>query len=170
MFEKKKFVLNCDVCDTRKIKEEDYSGYESVVINADIVIVNETSKSIFHRLPLTLNQDRMIELPDGVDAIVKVVNASYKITGSVVAQEHTVLVVNGSLEIESGTEEILKKYEMIIVNGSASYPRSYEGLLSKLSVNGSVSVYPDDCVVLDKEFTIDRYFPLSLGAGNIYQW
>ena len=28
MFNKKSYLLNCNVCDTRKIKEEDYSGYE----------------------------------------------------------------------------------------------------------------------------------------------
>ena len=28
MFNKKNYLLNCDVCDTRKMKEEDYSGYE----------------------------------------------------------------------------------------------------------------------------------------------
>ena len=45
MFNKKNYLLNCDVCDTRKIKEEDYSGYEKMMINADIVVVNAFSSA-----------------------------------------------------------------------------------------------------------------------------
>ena len=54
MFNKKNYLLNCDVCDTRKMKEEDYSGYEKMMINTDLVIVSPSSKSILNRLPLTL--------------------------------------------------------------------------------------------------------------------
>ena len=39
--EKKTFILNCDVCDARKMKEEDLAAYEQIVINADVLIVNE---------------------------------------------------------------------------------------------------------------------------------
>lgn len=39
MFEKKNYVLNCDVCDTRKMKEEDYKGYEKIMVNVDSYIM-----------------------------------------------------------------------------------------------------------------------------------
>ena len=149
MFEKKNFILNCDVCDTRKMKEEDYSGYEKMLINADIVIVNEMSKGILNRLPLTLNHDKMIELSDGVEITIRSINGSYEITAATAEQEHTLLVVNGNLRIHPGTEENLKKYEQISVNGCVRCPRSLEGFLNRLSVNGSICTYPDDCVVLE---------------------
>ena len=168
MFNKKNYLLNCDVCDTRKIKEEDYAGYEKMMINTDIVIVNETSKSILNRLPLTLNQDSTIELPDDIDVAIQTINGSYEITGSTAVQEHTLLVVNGSLKIHSGTEEILARYEKIQVNGSVKCPKSLEGYLSKLSANGSVSIYPDDCVILDNTFVLDKYFPLRARTGSKY--
>lgn len=168
MFEKKKFLLNCEVCDTRKIKEEDYSGYELMMINADVVLVNETSKSVLNHLPLTMNQDSMIAIPEDMEVAIKVVNADYRISGSVAVQEHTVLIVNGPLEIEPGTEELLKKHEHIIVNGPVTYPKSCEGLLNKMVVNGPTTVYPDDCVVMDAEFTIDKYFPLRAREGSRY--
>ena len=57
MFNKKNYLLNCDVCDTRKINEEDYSGYEKMMINADVVVVSAASKSVLNRLPVTINQD-----------------------------------------------------------------------------------------------------------------
>ena len=28
MFDKKNYVLNCDICDARKMKEEDYNNYK----------------------------------------------------------------------------------------------------------------------------------------------
>lgn len=168
MFEKKNFVLNCDVCDTRKMKEEDYSGYEKMMINADIVIVNETSKSILNRLPATINQDEMIELSDSVEYVLKTVNGSCEITGTTAVQEHTILSVNGSLQIHPGTEEVLKRYELITVNGSVRCPKSLEGYLNKMSVNGSVSTYPDDCVILDGNFLMDQYFPLRAKEGSKY--
>ena len=38
MFNQKNYLLNCDVCDTRKMMEEDYSGYEKMMINTDLVM------------------------------------------------------------------------------------------------------------------------------------
>lgn len=168
MFEKKRLLLNCEVCDTRKMKEEDYSGYEQMMLNAEVVLVSETSKSILNRLPLTMNQEGMVLLPEDVDVAVKVVNAGYKITKSAAVQEHTVMIVNGPLEIEPGTEALLEKYDFISVNGPVTCPKSCESLLDKMVVNGPVSVYPDDCVILDKVFTIDKYFPLRAKEGGRY--
>ncbi|MDE6750288.1 MAG: hypothetical protein K2K21_14685 [Lachnospiraceae bacterium] len=168
MSEKKKLLLNCDVCDTRKMKEEDYSHYEHIVINADALIVNEKSKSILSRLPVIINSDDTIEVEDDTEIYLKTVNGSYEITGNSSIVEHTILCVNGSLNIHPGTEEILKKYDRIIVNGNVRYPKSLEGFIGKMSVNGSTESYPDDCVILDKEFTIDKYFPLRAKEGGKY--
>ena len=168
MFNKKNFLLNCDVCDTRKMKEEDYSAYEKMMINADVVVVSGTSKSILNRLPVTMNQDCVIEVSDDVDVQIKTVNGDYEITGTTMNQEHTLLIVNGSLDIYPDTEEALGKYEKIHVNGSVRCPRSLEGYLVKLSANGTVSTYPDDCVLLDRTFILDKYFPLRAKEGKVY--
>ncbi len=168
MSEKKKLLLNCDVCDTRKMKEEDYSHYEHIVINTDALIVNEKSKSILSRLPLTINSDDTIEVEGDTEINLKSVNGSYEITGNNSTAEHTILCVNGFLNVHPDTEEILKKYDRIIVNGNVRYPKSLEGFISKMSVNGSTESYPDDCVILDKEFIIDKYFPLRAKEGGKY--
>lgn len=168
MFNKKNYVLNCDLCDTRKIKEEDYSGFEKILVNADVIVVNETSKSILNRLPFTINQDCMIEIPDAVDANLQTINGSYEISGTTAVVEHTVLVVNGALIIKSGAESVMEKYERIHVNGSVRCPKSLEGSLSKLTANGSVTLYPDDCVVLEDTFVIDKYFPLRAKENGKY--
>lgn len=168
MFDKKNYLLNCDVCDTRKIKEEDYSGYEKMMINTDVVIVNAASKSVLNRLPVTINQDSTIELADDVDAELKTINGSYEITGTTAVKEHTILIVNGSLTIHPGTQDTLAKYEIISVNGSVRCPRSLEGSLPKLAANGSVTMYPDDCVILEGTFLMDKYFPLRAREGRKY--
>lgn len=168
MSNQKNYLLNCDVCDTRKMKETDYSGYEKMMINTDLVIVSPSSKSILNRLPLTLNHDCTIELEDDAEIEVQAINGSYEITGTTAVHEHTLLSVNGDLHIHPGTEESLQKYERIHVNGSVTCPKSLEGYLAKLSANGSVSVYPDDCVILDDTFVVDKYFPLRAREGRRY--
>ena len=168
MFNKKNYLLNCNVCDTRKMKEEDYSGYEKMMINANVVVVSASSKSVLNRLPVTINQDSTIEIRDDIEVEIKTINGSYEITGTTAVKEHTLLIVNGSLNIHPGTEETLEKYEKINVNGSVRYPKSLEGYLTTLSVNGTASVYPDDCVVLDSTFVLDKYFPMRAKAGKKY--
>ena len=61
MSKKKKFILNCDVCDARKIKEESLSEYEQIIINADLILVDEYSRDVFHRLPIMCNADEMLD-------------------------------------------------------------------------------------------------------------
>lgn len=168
MFSKKNYVLNCDVCDTRKMKEEDYSGYEKMTINADVMVVSSSSKRVLNRLPVTINQDCTIEVADDMDVELKTINGSYDITGTTTAREHTLLIVNGALSICPGTENTLEKYEKIYVNGSVRYPQSLEGYLTKLSANGSVLIYPDECVILDSTFILDKYFPVRAKEGMKY--
>ena len=168
MFEKKNFLLNCDVCDTRKMKEEDYSSYEKMIINADIIIVNENSKSILNRLPLTMNHGKMLEVSDDIEFSLKLINGPCEIDENSAMENHTILTVNGPLLIHPSTEDIMKKYEYILVNGPVKYPKSMKGYLNNISVNGPISAYPDDCIILEKSFTIDKYFPLRAKEGSKY--
>lgn len=168
MFDKINYVLNCDICHTRKMREEDYNHYKKMIINADIVIVSTASKSIINRLPVTINQDFTIEIADAVEAELKVISGSYEITDSMAVWEHTLLIVNGDLNIHSGTKEILEKYEKIHVNGSVRCAESVSGYLTKLSSSNSVAIYPDDCMILNDTFIIDKYFPLRAKEGSKY--
>ncbi len=168
MFEKKNLLINCDFCDTRTMKEEDYASFERIVLNCDVLLVSETSKGILNRPPITINQDTMIELPDGEDVNIKTVNGSCKIGAGTEVQPNTILAVNGSLTISPDAKEVLKNYRHISVNGSVRYPDTLEGLLGVLSVNGSSDVYPGDCVLLDKRFMLDAYFPLRAKQNGRY--
>lgn len=168
MSDKKKFLLNCEVCDARKIKEEDYKDYEQIKINTELVIVDEESKSILNRLPVTMNQESMIELPEGMQAEIRTINGKCEITGNTDVKDYTLLIVNGPLLIHPDAQETIGKYYKIVVNGPLRCPKSIEGNLGKISINGPVKIYPDDCIILDKEYHMDKYFPLRAKEGKRY--
>jgi hypothetical protein len=166
--EKKNLLVNCELCDTRKMKEEDYAHFEQITINTDVILVSERSKNILNRLPILLNQDKMLELPEEMSVTVNSVNGSYEITGDTLVGEHTLLTVNGELSIRPGAEEVFEKYEQIEVNGSVTCPKSMSGYLGKMSVNGSITTYPDECILLKSTFVLDKYFPLRAKENASY--
>lgn len=166
MFKKKNFIINCDICDARKIKEDDWDSYESIIINADLLVVDERSKSILNNLPLVTNVDETLETSDEINLTSQ--NGDYEITEQASFSANTVLVVNGSLRIHPKTEEGIKNLYRIFVNGCLIYPKSLSGCMDKISVNGSVKCYPDDCIIMPPSFTIDKYFPLRAKAGSKY--
>ncbi len=166
--EKKNLLINCDLCDARKIKEEDYASYEHIVLNCDYVLVNEQSKSVLARLPIKINSDGWLDIPDGRDVPIKTVNGSMTLGAGTAVCPNTVLIVNGSLTISPDAESVLPSFQRIAVNGLVRYPDSLEGLLGALSVNGSASVYPAGYTLLDKRFTLDEYFPLRAKKDGRY--
>ena len=155
---KKIYVVNCDICDARKVKEEDLSSYEKIIINADTILVNERAKSVLSRLPIICNTDNTLELEGEVSIVSQ--NGDYEINGSTAVLDNTFLSVNGSVVIKPGTEAVLSSYTAVSVNGSVLCPASLAPFLSRFSVNGSTECYPDDCTVLDAVFTPDAWFPL----------
>ena len=166
MFEKKNYIVNCDVCDTRKITQESLSGYEQIVINADLLLVDENSRAILNRLPLICNADETLDVEGEVSVICA--NGSYEISGDTRIEDQTVICVNGDLSVRSGTQKVLEKILKISVNGSAKYPESMAPFLNRLAVNGSVQCIPDGCIELKPVFTIDRFFPLRARQNGSY--
>lgn len=166
LLKKKTFVVNCDLCDARKINEEDFSDYEKIVINTDTLLINEHAKSILNRLPVVRNTDNTIELEGEVSVVSH--NGNYEINGSTAVPENTFLTVNGNLEIKPGTQDVLSSYAAVTVNGSVLCPASLAPYLSRFSVNGSTRCYPDDCTVLDPVFTPDTWFPLRARQNGRY--
>ena len=166
-----KLIVNAAICDTRKIKAENYENYEAILINSDMMIVNDYSKGVLNRLQVSINSDNTIELSDGeadIDPEVKTVNGPYVITGDTVFAPHTLLKLNGPLTIEKGAEPALKSLEKIVLNGPITYPRSLGGSLPQISHNGPTRVYPDDCILLDHTFSVDQYFALRAKENTRY--
>lgn len=166
MFEKKNLVVNCDVCDARKIDEESLSHYEQIIINTDILLVDERSRTILNKLPMVCNADETLDMEGEVSLIST--NGNYEISGSTQLAGKTVISVNGNLSVRPGTEKVMENILKICVNGSARYPESMAPFMDKLSVNGEVRCIPDGCIELKPVFAIDRYFPLRARQDGRY--
>lgn len=163
---KKNLIINSEICDARKIKEEHYAGYEQIMLNAEILLVNDHSKEVFHRLPLTENVEIILEVEE--DAEFSTVNGNYEITGGMAVKKNSVLLVNGNLRIGQGTQELLKQYKTIQVNGSIRCPRSMAAFLDNIQVNGATVMIPDDCIELKDDFEMDSYFHLRAKENGVY--
>ncbi|MDO4741363.1 MAG: hypothetical protein Q4A66_11900, partial [Eubacteriales bacterium] len=160
MFEKKKLMINCEICDARKIAEEDYAKFESIVLNTEILFVNDRARGILARLPVTMNAAETIELPEGKEIDMRVYSGSSQLGPDDSVSENTMIIANGSLQLLPGAQETVARCYKIIVNGSLRCPQSMAGCLGRISCNGKTDVYPDDAVVLDKKYVMDRFFPL----------
>lgn len=166
MAEQKKLVVNCDVCDVRNIKEEVLAEYDRIVIKSDILLVNGRSREVLGRLPADCEVDTTLELEGEVK--VSSYNGSFEIGGNTPMESDTLLCVNGSLYIRAGSEKIMDHYVKIIVNGEVLCPESMAPYMDRLSVNGIIKYFPDDCIVLKPEVTIDRYFHIRASKGARY--
>lgn len=162
----KKLMINCGSCDARNVSEETLAAYETVTINCGEVLVTQESKDLLNRFGVTMNCGNVLELEK--DVKVSRINGSGQILSTDMPPEKTYLMVNGNLEIGPGTQEVLKGYVGISVNGKVTYPESLSGCLGMLAVNGSTVCYPDDAIVLKSNAVIDRLF--ALRAKNKCYW
>ncbi len=154
----KKLIINCGTCDTRNVAEETLNAYESVVINCGDVLVTPESKLILNSHGVTMNCGNILELEK--DVRLQSVNGKHQIRSTDMAVDRIFLDVNGKLDIGPGTQEVLKQYVGISVNGKVLCPESVSGSLGMLDVNGKTVVYPDEAIVLKKDAVIDRTFAL----------
>ena len=95
MEKKKRYLLNCEVCDARKMHENLFDPYDEVVINADVLLVNEDARRNLSRYPIQLNGDNIVEAEGDVD--VQVQNGWMELKCGQMPARKTVLVVTGDL-------------------------------------------------------------------------
>ena len=163
--------INCDTCDARKINEDNYTQYSEIIVNTDEMIVDDRSKAILNKLPFNISADNYKSEEIGVtSAKTRAINGVYEITPSSIVDDNLAIALNGILKIAPGTEEILKKYEKITVNGIILCPKSIAAILPlpSLSLNGMTKVYPDEYVLLDNKYKLDKYFPMRAASGGGY--
>ena len=162
----KKKVINTVVCDSREVTEESLVGFESIAINAGVLIVGERSKELLNRYPLTMNVANVLELPDGQNIVVKTVNGKGEI-GPEADGTGAFLLVNGKLIIADGSQDAVKSYCRIVVNGKVLMPKSYEGHFPNIQVNGKTEYYPDGSTILKADTEIDDLF-IARAANSMY--
>lgn len=168
MENKKSLKINTAICDTRKITEEVLSAYEAIEVNAATIITSPAAQVLLGRYHAKLNCASVQVLDSNVNFTV--FNGSYAITPSTTAPEEKMfLMLNGSLDIEPDSEEALKGYAGMVVNGLVTCPKGLRDLLgSKLTVNGRLNTYPDGCIRLDNTAVLDRFFHLRARQDAVY--
>ncbi|CUH92728.1 hypothetical protein [Herbinix luporum] len=164
--EKRKLVINAAICDCRSVTEEILNSYESIQINTSCILVSKNSKELLSRYHVAMNTADVTEIPD--DAEVLIQNGSFTIEENTIMSKPTVLIVNGSLHINKGSEKALESFLSIQVNGSVSYPSDTQNQLPPLKVNGSVSTYPSDAICLKNKFILDKVFILRAKNAKYY--
>ena len=123
--EKKKLVINAAICDARSVSETTLESYEDININAATVLVSNETKELMARYNVAMNTAEVTEVSKEAEIMVQ--NGSYEISDSTILSKPVVLIVNGSLNIETRSQEVLDKFTLIQVNGSVSYPSDIKG-------------------------------------------
>ena len=116
MEEKKNFLVNCSVCDARKVSEETLAAYEKIIINTDLMVTDARSKEVLNRLPMVCNCDQYVDTD--TDTEIAMHNGRFEITGEAADTRKVLLIVNGTLEIRPGSEKAVESYVRILVNGT----------------------------------------------------
>lgn len=164
--EKKKLVINTALCDARTVSEATLESYKEISINAATVLVSQESKDLLAKYNVTMNTADVTEIPKEAEIMVQ--NGSYVISDSTLLSKPVVLIVNGSLNIDTKSKEVLEKFISIQVNGSVSYPSDIKDLLPLIKVNGSTDSYPGDAIRLKNKLMMDRTFILRAKGEKYY--
>ena len=167
MENKKKLMVNVASCDIRNITEETLQNYESICINAAIILSSQKAQELIGRYGnVEMNAASVYTTEEDVKA--SIVNGSSEIGPENAPAEKTLLIVNGSLTVKPCDPAVLDNYVSAIINGKILCPKSLSGFLSRATVNGSTELYPDGAVLLKNNTAIDRVF--ALRAKDTLYW
>ena len=166
MTQQKKLKVSCALCDMTGLTEEVAASYDSIEVRAALAVVSPEAKTIIARHGISIKAASVCEAPSG--AVLTVKNGSAVIGPGTGAAENTVLMVNGSLTLEPGCEDVLRRYARINVNGSVLAPQSLSAYVGQMEINGSAELYPDGAVLVDHDLTVDGAFMLRAAENALY--
>lgn len=154
----KKTIIKAAICDARNVSEEVLAAYGSLSIKTALLLSNSASQALLAQHSVDVKCARVLNLEGDVQ--ISTVNGFAHIRSTDAPAGKRYLIVNGTLEIGPGTQQVLESYAGIIVNGSVTYPESLNGALGMLTVDGFTICYPDGAVLLKGETVVDRLFAL----------
>ena len=128
MENKKKLMVNVASCDIRNITEETLQNYESICINAAIILSSQKAQELIGRYGnVEMNAASVYTTEEDVKA--SIVNGSSEIGPENAPAEKTLLIVNGSLTVKPCDPAVLDNYVSAIINGKILCPKSLSGFL-----------------------------------------
>ncbi len=163
----KKMVINVASCDTRNVTEETLAAYESVTINAALVVTGDRSKELLAKHNVEINAASIVYIPESIGVSLTKINGRHEI-GAESFGEKVFLIVNGVLTFENGSLEAASSYYKILLNGKAIMPNSFKGKLPNLSVNGKTLYYPDGATLIKSNTEIDDLFIMRAGSKRYH--
>lgn len=167
MENKKKLNVGCAICDVRFATEETLSAYEQVSISCATLISSPEARALLSRCHAEISTAHTLDVEGNIK--MSTVNGKMHLTPSQTAsEEKTILVVNGELDVDPGSEEVLKSYAAVMVNGVVVVPESMMGLLAGMTINGALQTYPDGCIRLESTTILDRTFALRAKQDALY--
>ena len=85
--EKQELIVNCAVCDARKVTEETLSSYASVSINTGVLLSNARSRLLLGRYSVNVNSATVIDWEQEEAPAFSTHNGSYEIKGRYSARQ-----------------------------------------------------------------------------------
>lgn len=165
--DKKKLVINTSICDVRNVSENVLDQYESIAINAAVILVSEEAKESLAKHDVNMNAAEILEVSKEAEVIVE--NGSYELDAGTLFSKKVVLIVNGSLCLKKDISlDTIDRIDKIIVNGSFEYPDTLAGKMPSIKVNGSIVTYPADSVRLKNRFVLDKSFIFRAKESRYY--
>lgn len=164
--EKKNLIIKSALCDTRSVTEEFLNSYDNIEIKTAVLLVSQKSKELLSRYNVKINVSETMEISDDCEVIEQ--NGSFEITKGTIMSKPTLLIVNGLLDIKKNSEQALKTFAGIIVNGCISYPSDLSSSLPPIKINGTIEAYPSDAIRLKNKLILDKTFILRAKSAKYY--
>lgn len=164
----KKLNISAVVCDVRHIQEETLARYESISVQAVLLLTTARASALLAAHGAGLEVVNTVTLPEGSDVQPRVINGSHTLRAGNGSQSPQYLIVNGELTIAPDAAPALKNLIGATVNGELLGPESLVGAIPNLQVNGETTAYPDGATPMrDATAVLDASFPLR-AASNWY--
>lgn len=168
----KKMVIDSKICDARELTREKLEGYESIIINSKILVVNPEARALLREFGVKINSSTILNLAEGEILRTRAINGPVKVGPTPAGVGEGIveyMTLNGPVTVEPGGEETLKRWVGGIINGPVICPESVAGILAgRFTINGPVDTYPDGCIRLEGVTVLDGTFHLRARQDGRY--
>lgn len=163
---KKNLKVEAAVLDLCDLTEETLAGYEKIEMEAAQVLVTPETEKLIAQYGVKLDAANIQCCPAG--SCVSTINGKATISATTKPEKMTFLTINGKVTVMPDAAQALDGYHKIVVNGKILCPESLAAhLTAKSVVNGVMSVYPDEAVILSGNVRLDKSFVLR-AADRLY--
>ena len=164
--EKKHLKISAGLVDLTDIQPEALAHYESISVSSGVVLVTPRTRRLLAEFGANLSTGTTLDVPDGCH--VNMSNGGMTLTENTQVADNTVLLVNGALRLAPGTQEVIRKFARIMVNGQLILPENLQGQCGTIVQNGQQVIYPDAAAYVEGDIQINDRFLRGLKKDAIF--